>query len=235
MKELAQIIEQLHLVNQEIIVKDNYINNYASIIQLFENFVKDPELIQSEIYLDLRLKYINPIQAKLTAISQLESVSIDPTPILKKQTIDRKTKQTTEISVPFSTDIYQPLKNLRKVTKILKPSAKKPIVTTNKDESVTSNVQLVIEDAEIDIIPSYIEFERNQESYYISSQLTSDVGHEIFQINGDKLELVGNLKDNKITILDINNLDQSEQIDLSSSTNLELGEPILNQTYLIVN
>ncbi len=59
MKELAQIIAALHQINQQVIDRDNLINAYDQVFDLFEALLNDEQFKESEIYLDLRMKYLS--------------------------------------------------------------------------------------------------------------------------------------------------------------------------------
>ncbi len=232
------MIEKLHQINQEIIEKDNYINNYTDIIALFETMVKDPDIIKSEAYLDFRVKYIAPIEAKLKAIADLQKINIEPQAILKPPaTKSRQNLVAREINGPIPTDIFMAPKNRRL------PAKKQVTKVTKKAQATTStgtgaNLKMNIEEADTETTEKhkeYLEFEYGDQSYYIDNQAKTlgtppQVTYEIYN---DQLELSGHLKGNQMVLLDHDNLDQSEEIEIPMSTaDLTASEMVLDG-YLI--
>ena len=113
MKELLQIIENLHNINQQVIEKDNYISNYTDLIELFSQLVHDPDFVKSEIYLDLKLKYITPIETKLNSVQNLQKITIQPEMVTTsapgtQSTTKKPSKKFTssQVTGPIPTDIF---------------------------------------------------------------------------------------------------------------------------------
>src|SRR5690349_17226040 len=111
MKELVKIIEALHDVNKQVIEKDNIINNYTDLINLFSQLITDQHFVKSDIYLDLRLKYITKIEEKLKNINE-SNVVIEPENLTETtknadNSAANKNKFTaSQVKAPISTDIY---------------------------------------------------------------------------------------------------------------------------------
>lgn len=225
MKDIILMIEKLHQINQEIIEKDNYINNYMDIITLFEAMVKDPDIIKSDAYLDFRVKYIAPIEAKLKVITDLQKISIEPQAILKAPpTKSRQNLVAKEINGPLPTDIFMAPKNRRLPAKKQVTKKAPKTVGTKTNQGSESNLKMNIEDTDVDVEEStekqYLEFTHNEQSYYIDTQAKtlgtpSQVTYEIYN---DQLELSGHLKGNQMVLLDHDNLDLSQEIEIPLST-----------------
>jgi hypothetical protein len=113
MRELTQIIDELHIINQQIVEKDIAIDHMRGVIDLVSEMMTDATLIQSENYLDLRAKYLTQIEAHLAKIKQV-AITIEPETIFtakKSETnpLSKNARQFTigMINAPIHTDIYQ--------------------------------------------------------------------------------------------------------------------------------
>jgi hypothetical protein len=243
MKDIMLMIEKLHQINQEIIEKDNYINNYMDIIALFETMVKDPDIIKSDAYLDFRIKYITPIEAKLKVITDLQKISIEPQAILKAPaTKSRQNLVAKALNGPIPTDIFIAPKNRRLPAKkqVVKVTKKAP-ATAGAKTTQASNLKMNIEDTDVETTDSvtsekqYLEFEYNDQSYYIDHQAKSlgtppQVTYEIYN---DQLELSGHLKGNQMVLLDHENLDLSQEIEIPLATTEVSASDLTLDGYLI--
>lgn len=131
MRELVQIIEDLHRLNQQIIDKDNLLAHYAQIIDLTCQLMKDPQLTQLTVYPELKARYLTPIETHLNSL-QTTSVSIEPeNPEITSAATDRATTfSSKDVTAPIVTDIYTApkqrprLANPKKTTKAT-PTTKK--------------------------------------------------------------------------------------------------------------
>jgi hypothetical protein len=231
MRELSEIIESLHKVNQQIIEKDNYINLYSEVISLISQLTSDIEFKKSDVYLDLRSKYLIQIEEKLEKIKQ-SKITIEPehlfendqnqtktTDLSNKNTKPKKTKvqsspKMNHIIAPIKTDIYA-----SPSTRFIQKKKK----VQNKEESKENEPDE----------PQYIEFEYKQKFYYIDTTPLAPIKNNlyIYNIYDNELQIAGNLKQSQIILLNPIDLSKSETIQLKCSSNINN----YNQNDLILN
>jgi hypothetical protein len=219
MKELSQIIEDLHNINQQVIEKDNYINLYSDTINLFSLLVNDEQFKKSDIYLDLRAKYLAQIEEKLKKISESQ-ITIEP------ENLQTTKPNTTVFSgkavvAPLKTDIYMAPKNRKHFAK------KKNI-----------DIQMVEDDTNSS--HEYIEFEHNEKSYYIDTTPIKNANANgtstiIYNIYDYMLNIMGSLDGIVLTLINHMDLSNSEQIKLHSCnpTELNFAHEKLLENYVI--
>lgn len=222
MKDLVKIIEDLHNINRQVIEKDNVINQNTDLINLCAQLIGDPQFVKSDIYLDMRLKYINKIEEKLKKINE-SNVTIEPEympPNLPDKQVISK-----EITAPIKTDIYVAPNSRRQFAK------KKTLKAKSKAGENPSNIEKK---------PQYIEFERNQQTYYIETvPLSGGVPPETYNIfinTGNRLQIAGHLKGPSITLLNTKDLSKCENIKLETLCVDQLSpshEKLLNNYVLI--
>jgi len=219
MKELVKIIESLHDINQQVIEKDNIINNYTDLINLFSQLISDPDFVKSDIYLDLRLKYIAKIEEKLKNISG-SNVVIEPENLTETtKTTDpnasKKKFTAAQVKAPISTDIYVAPNSRKQFVKkkITEQSAKKR----------KNNVNVQIEDDNDSGGPEYISFTHEQNDYYINTTpLFPDSSVKEYNIYDRHLQIAGNLKGPVLTLLNDDDLSKSTVIHLMSISPTQL-------------
>jgi hypothetical protein len=234
MKELNKIIESLHTINQQIIEKDNIINNYTDLINLFSQLMSDPDFIKSEIYLDLKIKYLSQIEEKLKALTERPTpIVIEPENPINTTTInnapDKKKFTSSEVKAPIMTDIYVAPNNRRQFAK------KK---TTKQPTQKKSNISLKIEDN--DKPREYLQFMHNETDYYIDTMVSisgsgsgSVSGYNIYD---RYLQIAGHLKGSTITLLNNHDLSQSTTIQLGviASTKISCENEKILDSYVIM-
>jgi len=210
MKELIQIINQLHTINEQVVEKDNLIDHMQMVISLVSKMVSDSLLIKSDIYLDLRAKYLNQIEERLQKISQ-SSVTIEPENIktcpdkalsLNEKGMKQKSFTKDDISAPIRTDIFQAPGCRRSFArKKDTPSDKsgdksgdtsgdKPCDKPCGDQS-TGKTLLEQEENK------YISFDYQDNRYYLNLK-KHDNQYDIYD---DQLKITGNLVGNNLTLL----------------------------------
>jgi len=194
MKEIVELIEQLHKVNQKIVEKDNMIDKMSAIIQVVSEMINDQTLNKSEIYQDIRAKYINQIEDKMKHI-QGTQLTIEPGMIdinipSRKNNSNVFTKE--QINAPILTDIF------------VAPKCRKVFVKTKKDEvnSVKSEKK-----------EKYVSFEHKNKTYYIHEDTNNDGNHDIYD---SQLSIAGQLVKDTITIITDNQQLSSEIIKLNT-------------------
>jgi hypothetical protein len=232
MKELSAIIEELQTLNQKIIEKDNFLNNFNELIELTATLIKDDDLMKSEIYLDLRLKYISTIEQKLQKLQQ-SHITIEPQNIFQKQNQSQpqpqaqtsqalptkaKKKQFTsvDVSAPISTDIYMAPKQ-------------RPLFSRKK--AIASQIVDKDKPAPDVATPTYVQFEYDEVTYLIDTNSTKNI-YPIYNVD---LQLAGSLEGPNVTLLDNDDLTKSVTIVLNSikMANLPASGKILD-TYAII-
>jgi hypothetical protein len=186
MKELSEIIEKLHLINEDIVEKDNMINEMSAIVSLVSQLITDADFIRSDIYLDLRAKYFQQIEEKLKNLER-KQVSIEPEDITtlkpKKDEHGKKIKQFTreEIQGPLRTDIFA-------APKCRRVYARKKQVPKEKGEK---------SDGESAKKDKYISFSEGNDVYYI--HIVDNVDQ--YDIYDQQMSLVGHLKEDTVTLI----------------------------------
>lgn len=225
MKELIQIIESLHRINQSVIEKDNIIDSYNELVRLFNQLITDQQFKKSELYLDFKTKYLNRIEEKMKSLNQMNIV-IEPLYIAKNET---KTSSSSRVNGPVMTDIYNAPRGRQRTIKKTSPDKKK----------TETNLNITIKDAEENDENhknQYIEFEYKDHSYYILNQPDPN-NQNTHKIYNDELQLSGHLKGSQIVIIDNSNLEKSDIIDIPvfqpSSTPSSAPEKFLGK-YIVV-
>jgi len=190
MRELSEIIGELHNINEQIVEKDNMIDQMNGIITLVTQLLADVDFIKSEIFLDMRFKYINQIDEQIKKLSQ-SHVTIEPENIVAKS---EKKKHFTreEVRAPIQTDIFEAPR--------CRQTFRRKKQTTSTEEKKTDN--------------KYVSFTYNDTLYYINT-LGKDGEYTIHDENN---VLVGHLKDDVITLLCDHNLDHCITINLRTIT-----------------
>lgn len=218
MKELTQIIDQLHVINEQIVEKDNTIDHMHGVINLIAQMMTDADFIRSEIYLDLRAKYLNQIEDKLKKLSQ-SKITIEPenlmveTPTVSVTPSNGKSDPTKvkpkhftkdDVKAPIHTDIFLAPKCRRTYTR------RKP-----KDKDKDGDKKVVDEETKKD---NYVSFDHGDRRYYISVDLSTD--H--YDVYDDQFSIVGHLQGATMTIITNSQSMESETINLRtiSETNV---------------
>jgi hypothetical protein len=204
MKELIEIIDHLHKVNEQIVEKDNMINNMSSIIELVSQLMADADFIKSDIYLDLRAKYISQIQDRLKKMENANIVIEPENPTMEKTVKDIKGKITNkftkeQVRAPIKTDIFV-APNCRRTyaRKKIKKDA------NGKDTKDTKDTK-----------DRYISFEYEGSTYYI--YIDTDESHkDTHDVYNSQFSMVGNLEKDEITIITDNEKLLSRTIKLST-------------------
>lgn len=223
MKELTQIIGQLHNINEQIVIKDNMIDQMGSLVNLLSQLINDTIFVKSDVYLDLKMKYINQIEERLKKLDQ-SNIIIEPEnlPITRKhidepttiktdhqKTCSKKDEQVKkhlftkdDVTAPIRTDIFVAPSCRRKFSR-----AKKE----NKEENKTPK-------------QDYISFDFKDQRFYINltpKENKNDKSlYEIYKREDDeRMSIIGNLKGSLLTLIyDNQNLTQSETINLRTMT-----------------
>lgn len=185
MRELSQIIDQLHVINEQVIEKDNMLNHMQSVVSLVSQMITDTLLVRSDAYLDLKFKYLGQIEEHLKKISQCSKngVAIEPENLYQNKGSGKKhVFYREDIVAPIRTDIYT-APSCRKIF------TRKKIDTCNKKEVKKSDNET-----------SYVSFDYQNERYYINvtSSTTDITAHLIYN---DLNKLMGQLRDGVITLL----------------------------------
>lgn len=237
MKELIQIIESLHNINKQMIEKDNFINNHSDVIELITQLIHDQEFVKSDIYLDLRVKYILPIEEKINRMKESQ-ITIQPEfippPIVDanvhSKASEKKQINNVIIKAPIKTDIYMAPNN--------RPRFTKKKVTKNQD-SQKKNIDIQLQEDD-ENQKKYFEFEHLEQTYYIQSNPLSDADvpltFPIFSIVNGKLQIMGSLKGTSITLLNQNDNTQCENITLETvnyNEKIHGDKKILNNYFLM--
>ena len=223
MKSIKSLIKDLETIDQTIHEKDLLLNHQQELIAMFKSLLTDPDFIKSDLYLDLRVKYLNKIDEKLKMHV--------PISIVEKKT--KKTKKTSETSgndAPVATDIYA-APGLRR---------QKPKKSSSENQKKNENVNISI-NIEDDDDPQYFEFEHScqyhpLQSYYLAATPTENSQISEHKIYDDQLKLMGHLQNSTITLLNLDDLEHSEQIQLEiiqSSANMAPHEKILTNYVLM--
>ncbi len=229
MKELAQIIAALHQINQQVIDRDNLINAYDQVFDLFEALLNDEQFKESEIYLDLRMKYLSKMEAE---IAKIKSSNVNIQPANVPQT-DTKKFSSGDVNGPIQTNIFMAPRNRRKLVK------KKEEKKTTKKTSKIKNVNVEVEDEDEEPQKQYVEFEHDSVSYYIDTEpemlKNGNCSYNIYKYDeSSQLKLAGSLMESTVTILNELALDESMTISLESdSTNLGSSTEVFPQYVLV--
>lgn len=209
MKDLSDIINTLQQINDKVIEKDNVINWCTDLINLFSQLIVDPSLKQSEIYLDLRMKYISKIEEKLQKINSANLV-IEPETIIKhvnQSTSDNQSeiaqpKNKKKIPTITSDKIIAPLKT----DIFMAPGNRYKIGKKKVDKSTGESNQPETE---------YIQFNHNHKEYFIETTPNDEKAeiptYDIVDIN---YGIMGKLEGHQIILLNGSDLTKSETIDL---------------------
>lgn len=212
MKELIQIIDRLHIINEQIVEKDNIIDHMHGVINLIAQMIADADFIRSDIYLDLRAKYLNQIEDKLKKLSQ-SKITIEPENLIvetstasvtsnnsKPNSIKVKSKHFTkdDVKAPIHTDIFVAPKCRRTYTR------QKP-----RDNNANKNGDEKVADEETKK-DDYVSFDYHDQLYYISV----DVSTDHYDIYDDQLSIVGHLQGAIMTIIIDSQSMKSETINL---------------------
>lgn len=221
MKELAQIINQLHALNEQIVEKDNMIDHMQVIVALLTQMLADPILVRSDAYLDLKAKYLNTIDEKLKKIDQM-TVEIEPENLTKMDPTKSKVRQFTkeDVNAPIRTDIFQ-APSCRRTYKIGKKKS-----DASEDQSVATNGTVTNE--------AYFSFDHQGETYYIN---TVDKNQQnTFDIIDNQHRIKGHLKGSIVTLLsedsDNKGSFKTEKIELKIVTTQD-NRPTLFGQYLL--
>lgn len=202
MKEISVIIEKLHNINEQIIEKDNMIEHMNIIITIITQLMNDLTFVKSEVYLDLRAKYLLQIEDQLQKLLQLRTTiePENPTTIKKDKNTVTKHKQLHKESVvaPLMTDIFMAPKCRQIYThkKVQEKDQKKNDIETNN---------------------KYVSFDYKDHLYYIDIVGKND--H--YTIYNEHIEIVGDLHESVMTLIHNDDLSQTETINLKTTSQTE--------------
>jgi len=214
MKELAQIINQLHAVNEQIVEKDNMIDHMQAIVALLSQMLVDPLLVRSDAYLDLKAKYLNTIDERLKKIEQM-TVEIEPENLPSKLDPSKgKNRQFTreDVNAPIRTDIFQA------------PSCRRAYKTAKKQTDTPATNDATVKE-------SYVSFDYQGEIYYINTSPKENQNG--FNIIDGQQRIKGHLKGPTITLIseEADGSFKSEKIELKTVATQD-NMPILFGEYL---
>lgn len=197
MLELSQIIDKLNHVNEQVIEKDNALESMSKIVEIVSTMLDDADFIRSDIYLDLKLKYLTNIKNLLEKLKN-KQIQIEPecTKINKDQ---RKHFTINDVNGPIQTNIYVSPKTLRTFKKILPPSTSQ-LHTDQKKK--------------------YVSFDYNKCKYYID--IIAEKDH--YNIYNDLFELRGQLCGSHITLLGDNDPTILQTIQLPTIHHIQTPE-----------
>lgn len=222
MKELTQIIDQLHTLNEQIVEKDNMIDHMQTIVSLMTKMIADPILIRSDVYLDLKAKYLSTIEERLKKIEQT-SVVIEPENLLTTTTSSAKNdpnkpkvRQFTkdQVKAPIRTDIFQ-APGCRRTYARGKKEPKTP-----KDGADDKNATSTNTNTNTATVPArtYVSFDHKDERYYIDITVKDPPTH-VFEIFDEQMKIKGTLSANVVTLISEEGDDfKTEQIQLPTVT-----------------
>lgn len=214
MRDLSQIVEELHLINQQVIMKDNLISKMQSVVDLVSQMLTDASFVHAEIYLDLRVKYLTQIEELLKKINTDQAqVTIEPENIIPpKPTQGQKSRTFTkdDVTGPIVTDIYQA------------PGCRKTYVRQKKTSSSGTK------DAEGS--HDYYEIMIRDRPYYLKTTPPTKEGEEQ-EIYDDQLSIAGHLKGDTLTIITDAKQMTTETYHLKQITS-EQGEHLFGPYYV---
>jgi hypothetical protein len=214
MRELTQIITSLQEINQQVIDKDNTINRMQGVIALISQMVNDSSFTHSDIYLDLRIKYIQPIEEHLKHLEQ-NPVIIEPENLFipKKEKSHERFFTKEEVTAPMQINIYDAPKNRKTyVRKKRTENKEKKDPNASSDPTDTHDNQ-----------GTFLSFHHDDNEYYLST-LT-------YEIYDSDWNFSGRLKDDKITLIINPQTLETETITLK--TQQESTEPRLFGSYIL--
>jgi predicted small secreted protein len=189
MKELTEVIDKLHHVNEKIVERDNIIDKMDVIISIVSLMLKDESFIHSDIYLDMRIKYINTIEEKLKKINGSQ-LPIEPENLeLSKSCLSHNKQKyftTEEIIAPINTNIFEPPSYRRKFMK--KKKLHNNGMKINDACINTNNTQHDTDE--------YVSFNYRGGMYYIKINENNNKYH----IYDDTCRLVGHLCESHVEI-----------------------------------
>lgn len=220
MKELSEVINKLHIINEQIVEKDNLIQNMNDIVALVEQLSNDDEIMRSTIYESIKTRYFDKISVIIKKMSKSQ-VSIEPETVFKTNTEKKKISkyhESSEVKAPIRTNIFE----APTCRHIFKKKEKEKDKNKDKDDTTEE--------------PTYISFDHNDQTYYIlTNGSTSDITkYEIYDKN---MSIVGHLTDDKITLVlndsDSGSLRTSEILLKSAPDNWDPTIPILFGMYAL--
>lgn len=217
MKELATIIDKLHKINQKVAEKDNLINAYDTLFDLFDDLVSDEKFRKSEIYLELRLKYISKIEEQLTKISK-STVDIEP---MNTIGLSGNGSRYPKINGPLPTDIFMaPGQRRRTIAGSGKHKLKKNNTKQTKDHVGTS----------------YVEFSHDGISYYIDTTPSSNNSvHYIYNYDeSGRFTVAGNLEKTLLTLLAPGSDQETVKIQIKKGSDSNGNSQVSFSDYIIV-
>lgn len=206
MRELSQIIEELTQLNKQIIEKDNFINKMQGVIDLTSQMLTDAGFVHSEIYLDLRVKYLTQLEDLLKKITVDQTqITIEPENIIPPKSGKSRTYTKDDVTAPIMTDIYQ------------HPGSRKTFIKKKPDPK------------EKEPAPEYYEFTFNNKLYYMKTTPKEGDEQEIYD---EQLSVVGNLKHDKVTIITDSTQMKTETHQLKQITSPEQTEHLFGSYYV---
>lgn len=239
MRQLTQIIEQLHNINEQIVEKDNMIDRMQPIVNLVGQMMKDVEFVKSEIYLDLRIKYLSQIEAKLNELNTVQShIVIEPENVIVKPSnvvsVDEEMSESKGKSKSKSKDKCKDVDDVKKNSKLFTVADVNAPITTDifqapKSRHIYTRKKKSEKKDEIDTPKkSYVSFDHQNETYFID--LTSN--GSVYEVYNNEMTLVGQLKEHILTLItDLESM-KSETITLQTTTNTTssclFGQYVLN-------
>jgi hypothetical protein len=178
--------------------------------------IADADFIRSEVYLDLRVKYIQKIEEKMRGIGQsnvaIEPESLATTKIVKDEQ-GKKLKHftKTEVQGPLRTDIFTA------------PSCRRTYARKKKDPSAGSSATT----SATATADKYVSFDEGNKKYYL--HIVENV--KKFDIYDEQMSLVGYLEGSTITLICDTESLQSKTINLRTVTNTD--KEYLFGTYIL--
>jgi|UniRef100_A0A6C0BK03 hypothetical protein len=232
MKQLLDLIEQLHNINQIIVEKDNVLDHMRVIIDLLSQLLKDSTLIHSATYAELQNQYFLPLATQLSKLDDCRLV-IEPENHIANTTHTTSTAPvTTKPSVPTSKsadgsapsktnsrhftidDVNGPIRtDIFQAPSCRKTYARKktPTTATQTTTSPSPTASTVQKSA------SYVAFTHAGQEYYIMTTPTSDATYSIFD---HTLKLAGQLHHEVVTLLIDSDYSHPTIITLKTSSTL---------------
>jgi hypothetical protein len=243
MKEIAIIIEKMHEINQQIVEKDNLLDKMQPLVDLMTQLIKDPDFTKSDIYLDLRIKYLIQIEEKLNTLNQSSiTVTIEPENIIKStnskdickdKSKDKKKVKSQftkdDVKAPLKTDIYMApsCRSSFKRKKNKKEEGSEKDVVSDKDAGSDKDVGSVKKTGSKE---SYISFEYDGEQYLI---YLDGRPRDHFDIYDCQLAIAGEVRGSIITLIKGDEIMDTITINLSTSDQKPDGVEFLFGQYFI--
>ena len=224
MKELSEIINKLHVINEQIVEKDNLIQNMNDIITLVEQLLNDDEVMRSTIYESIKARYFDKISAKIKGMSKSQ-VRIEPEAVFKPGVATTEKKkiskyhESSEVKAPIRTNIFEA------------PTCRHIFKKKEKDDKKDKEKDKDKDKDEGENDPTYVSFDNNNQTYYILTNGPT-TKYEIYDKN---MSIAGHLADDKITLIvnDDGSLRSTEILLKSAPENWDTSIPLLFGMYAL--